>query len=56
MNTKVESSNDVKAVNVNEALKSAGLTVLKTDQQTMLDQLGASVGYNSCSTVLKLGN
>lgn len=36
-------------INITEALEDLGLTTEKTDDATLLNKLGASVGYNSCS-------
>lgn len=41
-----------KDLDINKIMKAAGLKVVKTSDETMLDQLGASRGHNSCSTVI----
>ena len=38
---------------VNDELKKLGLSVVTTDETTMLDVLGASVGKNGCSVVVE---
>lgn len=42
-------------IDVNAALESLGLTTEKTDDATLLDKLGASVGKNSCSCIIRKG-
>ena len=36
-------------IDVNAALEDLGLTTERTDDATLLNKLGASIGYNSCS-------
>lgn len=38
-------------INITETLEDLGLTTEKTDDATLLNKLGASVGVNSCSHV-----
>ena len=38
-------------INITETLEDLGLTTEKTDDATLLNKLGASVGVNSCSYV-----
>lgn len=35
-------------------LSDFGLEVLEVDSSTVLDEMGASIGFNSCSQVLKI--
>lgn len=32
-----------------------GLEILEVDGSTVLEEMGASIGFNSCSSVVKLG-
>ena len=41
----------ISEINITETLEDLGLTTEKTDDATLLNKLGASVGVNSCSYV-----
>ncbi|MCR1916524.1 hypothetical protein [Lactobacillus taiwanensis] len=45
---KPDNDTEVK-IDIKAALEDLGLTTEKTDDATLLDKLGASVGINSCS-------
>lgn len=48
LSIKPEKDTEVR-IDVNAALEDLGLTTERTDDATLLDKLGASIGYNSCS-------
>lgn len=47
-----EENNDSNMNFGNETLKELGLEILEVSTSTMLEDMGASVGKNSCSTVI----